>query len=505
MVQILLNTRVVDMNSLLECKLKPTISISTMQRRNVIVVGAGIAGIAAARKLNEDGRFNVKILEASNRIGGRIFSSVIDGIPVELGATYIHGTIDNVIYDLSKQYGIVEENSDKDDDKIDVLASPVLLSNGEVVPNEIVIKCWGKFDELLEDMYTSDKAPMWASMYEDMYAYLVSEYPKRLENDPDTRDVLKTPYSNSMFEFFLNKQSVFEGQENCKGVTIQNDYIDLGGNSSVEFRNGHTFSNLLNKLVEDFPKDTICYGREVVSINTESDPIVIKCRSGDQFEADHVIITISLGVLKRRCLDENLLPHECSLFIPTLPVEKEEAIRKLGFGEIGKIWLQFEQEISSKHKFESLMMLWLPEDKKDPIIQEKFPWANGMYILDKTSNTNLYEAWIHGSTVSQIESVNKEEIREGMSYILGKFLKHPVAKPVDVHMHKWSSDPLFGGCYTIDLISADTPTSIAALVEPVKKNRVLFAGEATHLEHFATVHGAYLTGVREADRLIKTV
>ena len=207
MVHILLNTRVVDMNSLLECKLKPTISISTMERRNVIVVGAGIAGIAAARKLNEDGRFNVKILEASNRIGGRIFSSVIDGIPVELGATYIHGTIDNVIYDLSKQYGIVEENSDKDDDKIDVLASPVLLSNGEVVPNEIVIKCWGKFDELLEDMYTSDKAPMWASMYEDMHAYLVSEYPKRLENDPDTRDVLKTPYSNSMFEFFLNKQS----------------------------------------------------------------------------------------------------------------------------------------------------------------------------------------------------------------------------------------------------------------------------------------------------------
>ena len=477
--------------------------ISTMQRRNVVVVGAGIAGIAAVRKLNEDGRSNVKILEASNRIGGRIFSSVIDGIPVELGATYIHGTIDNVIYDLSKQYGIVGENSDKDDDTIDVLANPVLLSNGEVVPNEIVIKCWGKFDELLEDMYTSDKAPMWASIYEDMYAYLSSEYPKRLESDPDTRDVLKAPYSNSMFEFFLNTQSVFEGQENCKGVTIQNDYIDLGGNS-VEFRNGHTFSNLLNKLIEDFPKDTILYGREVVNINTESDPILIKCRNGDQFEADHVIITVSLGVLKRRCLDENLLPHECSLFTPALPVEKEEAIRKLGFGEIGKIWLQFEQEISSKHKFESLMMLWLSEDKKDPIILEKFPWASGLYTLDRTANTNLYEAWVHGSTVSQIERASKEEIRDGISYVLGKFLKHPVPKPVDVCMHKWSSDPLIRGSYTVDLISADTPISIAALVEPVK-NRVLFAGEATHLEHFATVHGAYLTGMREADRLIKAV
>ena len=72
-------------------------------------------------------------------------------------------------------------------------------------------------------------------------------------------------------------------------------------------------------------------------------------------------------------------------------------------------------------------------------------------------------------------------------------------------MHKWLSDPLFGGCYTSDLISGNTSASIAALAEPLNKNRVLFAGEATHIEYYSTVHGAYLTGVREADRLLKTV
>ena len=481
-----------------------------MQRRNVFVIGAGIAGIAAARKVYEDGRFNVKILEASDRIGGRIFSTVVDGVPVELGATYIHGTVNNVIYDLSKQYGLVAgtsdlEDDDDDDDTIDLLSSSAVLSNGETVPNEIVIKCWGKFSELLEDMDTSVNAPMWASMYEDMYAYLVSEYPKRLDSDPATRDVLKAPYSNGMLEFFLNKQSIFEGQEYCKGVTVQSEYTSLAGNSDVEFRDGHAYGDLVAKLVEDLPKDTILYGREVVNINTENDLVLIKCRNGDQFKADHVIITVSLGVLKRRCLDENLLPNECSLFTPALPVEKQEAIRKLGFGHIAKIWLQFDQEISSKYNFESFMMIWLPEDKNDPIIQEKFPWANALFILERTTNTNLYEAWIHGSAVARVESISKEELVEGVAYVLEKFLKHPVPKPVDIHMQKWSSDPLFGGCYTVDLISANTSASTAALVEPVNKNRVLFAGEATHLEHSATVHGAYLTGVREADRLLKTV
>jgi len=463
-----------------------------------------MAGIAAARKVYGDGRFDVKILEASGRIGGRILTSVVDGMPVDFGATFIHGTIDNVIYELSKQYGLVTGGSELSDDEIDVIGTSALLSNGELVSNETVIRCWGKFSELLEDL-SSDNATMWANMYEDLYAYLVSEYPKRLENDPDTRDILKSPYSNSLFEAFLSRQSVFEGQECCKGLTIKNDYIDLAGDPSVRFNNGYSYGSLASKLVEDLPKDAVLYGREVVSINTESDPIIIKCGNGDQFEADHVIVTVPLGVLKRRCLDENLLPNECSLFTPTLPVEKQNAIQRMGFGHIGKVWLQFNEEISSKHKFESLMMFWLPEDKDDPIIKEKFPWATNLHVLDRATNTNLYETWIHGSTVACVESASKEEIKEGVSYILEKFLKHPVPKPVDVHMHKWSSDPLFGGCYTIDLLTANMPTSVAALKEPINKNRVLFAGEATSLEHFATVHGAYLTGVREADRLLKTV
>ena len=476
-----------------------------MQKVNVVVIGAGIAGVSAAKKICEDDRFDVKILEASNRIGGRIFTSEIDGIPVDFGATYIHGTEDNVIYELSKKYGLVTGRSDLDidDDTIDVTNTAVRLSNGESVPIDIVIRCLRKFFELVDDLYTNINTQcMWANMYEDLYAYLVSEYPKRLEDDAVTRAVLNAPYSDSLFEWFLNEQSILEGQEYCKGVSILNDYISLAGGSAVRFSNGYTYGSLVSKLVEGLPKDTISYNQEVVNINTENDPILIKCRNGDQFEADHVIVTASLGVLKRRCLNENLLPNECSLFTPTLPIEKQEALQNLDFGTIGKIVLEFDQEISDN---DTIMMMWLPEDKNDAIIQMKFPWVVSLYTLVKLSNVNLYVTWVCGSVVACIESTSKEEIKEGVSYILEKFLKHAVPKPVDIHMHKWLSDPLFGGCYTSDLISGNTSASIAALAEPLNKNRVLFAGEATHIEHYSTVHGAYLTGVREANRLLKTV
>ena len=81
-------------------------------------------------------------------------------------------------------------------------------------------------------------------------------------------------------------------------------------------------------------------------------------------------------------------------------------------------------------------------------------------------------------------------------------LRRPISKPVGVFMHSWASDELFGGCYTANLTNVNTSASILALGKPLTNNQVLFAGEATSVEYYSTVHGAYCTGVREAKRLI---
>jgi len=83
--------------------------------------------------------------------------------------------------------------------------------------------------------------------------------------------------------------------------------------------------------------------------------------------------------------------------------------------------------------------------------------------------------------------------------------QHPVPKPVGVYMHGWSTDPLFNGTYTTDLVGVDLRTCIPTLEQPLCDGRLLFAGEATSVEFYSTVHGAYWSGVREASRIKQAV
>ncbi|XP_065916416.1 peroxisomal N(1)-acetyl-spermine/spermidine oxidase-like [Dysidea avara] len=472
--------------------------------KRVIIVGAGIAGIAAAREICKDDRFNVVILEASNRAGGRMFTRKIDNTPVEFGATFIHGAGEhNVIYQLAKHYGMISDDRRENPEMWDKSTLSAVLTNGEAISSEVVMKYWNMFSNLADDIEGTNNSSTWASMYNDLYSYLVAEFTKR--SSGDALDVAKTPpYVKSMFDTFVNWLTISEGGNHCRGIGINGSYRSLPGDREVRFENIYSYGYLIQKLVDTLP-DCIHCNTEVLSINTENNPALITCKNGCQYEADHVIVTVPLGVLKKRCLDENLSPNEQSLFIPALPAEKQIAIRSIGFAQVGKVVLQFDQEITSKYSLLPLMILWRPDDKHDPVINKKFPWANELFLLERIQNSNLYESWVTGSAVACVEQASKEEIIEAFTYILSKVFKHHIPKIVDVHMHKWQSDPLFNGCYTVHLADVNTSANITKLREPLNNNQVLFAGEATTEEYYSTVHGAYLTGIREAKRLMEFV
>lgn len=76
-----------------------------MQNEEIIVIGAGMAGIAAAKELGDSG-YSVKVLEARDRIGGRTHTDESLGAPIDLGGSWIHGYIGNPMTLLARKYGV---------------------------------------------------------------------------------------------------------------------------------------------------------------------------------------------------------------------------------------------------------------------------------------------------------------------------------------------------------------------------------------------------------------
>lgn len=98
------------------------------QQQKVLIIGAGIAGLAAAKQLQQYG-FQVTVLEGRDRLGGRIHTDRSLGFPVDLGASWIHGITNNPIENLARQWYIEIQPTDLD---------YILLygSNGKLISNE---------------------------------------------------------------------------------------------------------------------------------------------------------------------------------------------------------------------------------------------------------------------------------------------------------------------------------------------------------------------------------
>ena len=122
------------------------------QSPQVVVIGAGVSGLAATSRLLNSGFVNVTILEASNRVGGRVRSSIKfkDHGYIELGAQWVHGQYTNVAYKLANAQGFLDASKSEEDyeEKFSYESEGILNDNLEM-------KLWKKFqdiDNLFEDI-----------------------------------------------------------------------------------------------------------------------------------------------------------------------------------------------------------------------------------------------------------------------------------------------------------------------------------------------------------------
>lgn len=225
------------------------------------------------------------------------------------------------------------------------------------------------------------------------------------------------------------------------------------------------------------------------------DRVKVACCDGTVYSGDYVIITMSLGVLK-----ENL-----GMFVPELPKEKVEAIRKLGFGNMFNCFLEYLKPFWV-WKNGTLRLGWSLEELKSKKLCPD--WIKGVGTVDETvgSQQSLMFS-ISDDEADMAEKLSDVKIVEDTTRMLRMFTGDPTLPyPCNALRSAWKSSPFFRGGRAY-IPTGATVADQCQLASPVPNAvsdvpALFFAGDATATGMMGTLHGARMSGVREADRVL---
>lgn len=240
-----------------------------------------------------------------------------------------------------------------------------------------------------------------------------------------------------------------------------------------------------NKIVKKITYDATGSGKRTV----------IGCEDGEKFVADHVVYSGSLGTLKHRTVE----------FEPPLPEWKSGAIDRLGFGVMNKVVLVFNEPFWDPER--DMFGLLRAPTNPESTAQEDYAANRGRFYLFwnclKTTGLPVLIALMAGDAAHQAENSPDEEIIAEVTAQLRNVFKHAVVPdPLETIITRWASDPFTRGSYSYVAAEA-LPQDYDLMAQRV--GNLHFAGEATCGTHPATVHGAYLSGLRAATEVIESV
>lgn len=219
-------------------------------------------------------------------------------------------------------------------------------------------------------------------------------------------------------------------------------------------------------------------------------PCVVECEDGTSIEADIVVSTIPLGVLKQGSVG----------FDPPLPEWKKGAIERIGFGVLNKVILVYKEPFwdTSRHIFGVLR----DAPNRQSLNQSEYAARRGRFFqwfnVSKTTGLPCLVALMAGNAGFDTEYESNDSLIEEATGILRKIFGRTVPYPIEAVVTRWASDRFARGSY-----SSSGPNmhinDYDAMARPV--GNLYFAGEHTSGTHPATVHGAYLSGLRAASEV----
>ncbi|KAJ3240554.1 hypothetical protein HDU81_003438 [Chytriomyces hyalinus] len=450
-----------------------------------IVIGAGMAGISAARQLGKKG-LKVLLLEARDRIGGRIntIRTSGEGPPLELGAQWIHGLCPE-----HPMYTIIPEN----ERRIDTQRINMFDKHGALIPEHIVTSAWNAVDALSSRMTehakkTLAKPPPKQSMADFIRADL--EWNSCASNTENcTRE---TPCAECEVRYSLVKSIA-----NIEAATLNELSVEEYAGDGFEGEDGVAlkgYLHVLNGLLSDLKDGTVLLDAQVLSVDYSGDMAAVNSTRG-KFHARNVICTIPLGVLQETSGPE---------FIPQIPEPHQKAISNLGYGLLNKVVLEFENGFWPSDVDDFALELRRDAFGLGPMFA--FIVNFSQLYARRSEAQNTLVVYVAQEDAKWMEGLNDDDIRELILPQLAAVFRSETKLVIkSMVVTRWMADPFSRGSYS-HLSTRSSLSDLDVLASPIsfgtgKKGALVFAGEHTIRQHFATVHGAYLSGIRAAEQI----
>ncbi|KAK8630458.1 hypothetical protein V6N13_079250 [Hibiscus sabdariffa] len=426
---------------------------------SVIVIGAGISGLAAARALS-DASIKVILLESRQRLGGRIHTDYTFGCPVDMGASWLHGVCnENPLAPLICSLGLKLYRTSGDNSILydhDLESYTLFDMDGSKVPQEMVVAVGDVFKRILKETErVRDEHAQDMSVHQAISIVL--------DRHPELR---QEGLAYEVMQWYICRMEAWFAAD-ADMISLKcwdQEHVLLGGHGLMV----QGYEPIIKELAKDID---VRLNHRVTKISQEYNKVVVDIENGTSLIADAAIVTVPLGVLKA-----NLIQFE-----PKLPEWKVAAISEIGVGSENKIALLFDQ------------VFW-PNVELLGIVAPT-SYSCGYFLnLHKATGHPVLVCMAAGRFANDLEKYSDEYAANFVMLQLKKMFPN-ASDPVQYLVSHWGTDRDSLGCYSYDPVGM-AGDSYQKLKAPC--GNLFFAGEAVSEEHSGSVHGAYSSGVTAA-------
>ena len=426
-----------------------------------LIIGAGMAGLAAARELVDElsvSAENITILEARDRVGGRINTDRTLGFPLDLGASWIHGISRNPITALAEKYDVALADATDFESIAIYSADGSRFSDAEISKAYAYVLRGIKAVHDYRDNTLENDQSIQHSLHDiDANAGVDAEL-LPLVNALYYTDIAQewAQDTSDISSFMHDEDEAYRGDDKT--------FVD--GYDQIPTAMAEGLNILLNHIVE--------------SITTNGDGVNVKTNQGD-FNAQRCIVTLPLGVLKANAVR----------FEPALPANVVGAIERLQFGQFHKIALNFTTSFWDDAEF----LIKVGDDIGNYGDGDHVEFFNVGQHLPQNAlmlfSTGDYAEQLASMTLAQSTAITMQKLREMYGV--------DIPDPIGAIRSDWINSRFSQGTYTYWGVGSTDDDNRA--FEATIGGKLTFAGEHTSADYIGTVHGAFHSGVAAAQRI----